>query len=391
MIVKHAEVYGADGKFHMGDVGIRDGVFIKADEADGAVYDGAGCYAVPGLIDLHFHGAMGYDVCDATAEAYKEIARYEASVGVTGICPATLTLPVEVLEEVLKLGAAYAREHGERESVSGKDETISADLVGFNMEGPFISHKKKGAQNEKYIIPCDEEVFRRFYTASEGLLKFVGLAPEENPGFADFIRAVKGMAKVSLAHTNADYDTAMRAFCAGASHVVHLYDAMTPFTHREPGILGAAADSEGVTAELICDGIHVHPAAVRMAFKLLGKERIVFISDSLRCTGMPDGIYKLGGQSTQKDGKYCRLCDSGNIAGSVSNLYDCMKNAVQTMDIPLEDAIYCATASPAKCLGIYDRYGSIKSGKVGDLLLIDKKDLSLKAVFKRGRCVSDFT
>ena len=300
-------------------------------------------------------------------------------------------LPVEVLEEVLKLGAAYAREHGERESVSGKDETISADLVGFNMEGPFISHKKKGAQNEKYIIPCDEEVFRRFYTASEGLLKFVGLAPEENPGFADFIRAVKGMAKVSLAHTNADYDTAMRAFHAGASHVVHLYDAMTPFTHREPGILGAAADSEGVTAELICDGIHVHPAAVRMAFKLLGKERIVFISDSLRCTGMPDGIYKLGGQSTQKDGKYCRLCDSGNIAGSVSNLYDCMKNAVQTMDIPLEDAIYCATASPAKCLGIYDRYGSIENGKVGDLLLIDKKDLSLKAVFKRGRCVSDFT
>lgn len=139
MIVKHAEVYGPDGQFHTGDVSIRDGVFAKTDAVDEAVYDGSGCYAVPGLIDLHFHGAMGYDVCDATAEAYKEIARYEASVGVTGICPATLTLPVEVLEEVLKLGAAYAREHGERESVSGKDGAISADLVGFNTKAELIT------------------------------------------------------------------------------------------------------------------------------------------------------------------------------------------------------------------------------------------------------------
>lgn len=381
MIIKNVEFLGADGRFHWGDVAIKDGVFTNSQAvSDGIVYDGKDCYAIPGLIDIHFHGALGYDVCDATLEAYQIIARYAASVGVTSVCPATLTLPVDILEEVLTVGATYASSYHED----------AAELVGFNMEGPFISRKKKGAQNEAHIMPCDASVVERFHRASGGLLKIIGLAPEANPDYKEYIRAVRDLAKVSLAHTDADYDTATDAFQAGASHVVHLYNAMTSFDHRAPGLIGAVADCEGITAELICDGVHVHPAAVRAAFKLLGKERIVFVSDSLRSTGMPDGIYTLGGQNVKKEGNLCTLMQDGNIAGSVSNLYECMKTAVQTMGIPLDAAVYCATTTPAKCIGIDDRYGSIEEGKVGDLLLIRKEDLKLKSVFKHGRLVASY-
>ncbi|MBQ7943233.1 MAG: N-acetylglucosamine-6-phosphate deacetylase [Lachnospiraceae bacterium] len=380
MIIKNAEIFGADGRFRLGEIGISNGVFTNAVAAeDDIVYDGTDCYAIPGLIDIHFHGAMGYDICDGTLEAYDKIAKYEASVGVTAICPATLTLPTDTLEKVLTVGAEYASTYHED----------GAELVGFNMEGPFISPIKKGAQNEAYILPCSAAIVERFLQASKGLVKIVGLAPEENPNFEEYIRKVQEQVKVSLAHTNADYETAMRAFDAGASHVVHLYNAMSEFTHREPGVVGATADSQGVTAEIICDGIHVHSSAVRAAYKLLGVDRMILISDSLRCTGMPDGIYELGGQDVRKIGNRCTLVENGTIAGSVSNLYECMKMAVQTFDIPLEKAILSATITPAKCIGIDNQYGSIEEGKAADLLLLRKEDLSLKYVFKRGKLIEN--
>ena len=328
-----ASVFGEDFKFHEEDIRIRDGVFAPSVENAGPDNGAAGqeeeivlraddCYAIPGLIDIHFHGALNADVCDEDPAAFEKIAAYEASAGITAICPATLTLPVPVLEHVLSLGAAFAA-----------TPHPGADLVGFNMEGPFISRVKRGAQNEKYIMRCDVQTAERFYQASGGLLKIIGLAPEENPGFEAFIRNVRKKMRVSLAHTNADYGTAMQAFSAGASHAVHLYNAMSGLNHREPGVVGAVSDSPSVFAEIITDGIHVHPAAVRAAFRMNGEERMVLISDSLRCTGMPDGDYLLGGQTVVKKGRHCTLKKEGNLAGSVSNLADCMRTAVLEMNI----------------------------------------------------------
>ena len=374
MRIRNALVYGVDRQFHEETICIRQGLFVPEDGApDEQEIDASGCYALPGLIDIHFHGAMGADVCDGTMEAYETVARYELQHGITSMCPATLTLPEEVLRGVLSTGAAFA----------GKNQWDMARLVGFNMEGPFISHVKKGAQNEAFIRPCDAAMVRRFLDASEGLLKIIGLAPEINPEFVPYIAKVKEFVKVSLAHTDTDYATAMEAFTAGASHVVHLYNAMRGLHHREPGLVGAAADARA-TCELICDGIHVHPAAVRAAYDMMGPERIILISDTLRCTGMEDGIYDLGGQAVSKKGPYCNLVEEGNVAGSVSNLFDCLRNAVLTMEIPLEQAVASATIIPARCIGEDHRIGAIADGMLGDVILVRKSDFSLQQVIKGG-------
>jgi len=336
--------------------------------------DGNGAYAIPGLIDLHFHGCKGDDFCDGTKEAIGRIAEYEASIGVTAIAPATMTLPVEELEHILEVAAEYKKENTDKRR---------ADLLGINMEGPFISPAKKGAQDERNIIPCNVEICERFLKASDGLVKFIGIAPEESEEAIDFIKAVKDKVNVSLAHTNADYETAKAAFEAGANHAVHLYNAMPPFSHRAPGVVGAVYDCKHVMPEIICDGIHIHPATVRATFEMMGADRMILISDSMRATGMPDGQYTLGGLDVKVVGKLATLISDGAIAGSATNLMDCMRTVVKEMGIPLETAVACATMNPAKSLGVCDEYGSITEGKKANIVLLDK-DLELQAVIKDG-------
>ena len=376
MIIKNVKVYTEDKRFEDGEIYIRDGIFTSAPEGMEAeeMIDGEGCYAIPGLIDLHFHGCKGDDFCDGTKEAIARIAEYEASVGVTAIAPATMTLPVDELEAILKTAAEY-----KKEQVSER-----ADLIGINMEGPFISSEKKGAQDARNIISCDQEIAERFLEASEGLVKFIGIAPEQNDGFREFIEAMKGKVQISLAHTNADYDTAKAAFDAGACHAVHLYNAMPAFTHREPGVVGAVSDSGHVMAEMICDGVHIHPAVVRATFKMLGEDRMILISDSMRATGMPDGQYTLGGLAVNVVGNRATLVSDGALAGSATNLTDCMRTVVKETGIPLETAVACATMNPARSLGVYDRYGSITEGKHANVVLLDK-ELELKLVIKDGK------
>lgn len=390
MIIKNVKVYTEEKVFADGAVVIKDGRFDKVltdgedvQAAAGAcaeedVIDGEGAYAIPGLIDIHFHGCKGYDFCDGTQGAIEEIAKYEASVGVTGICPATMTLPVEELTEILAVGAAYAERSGE----AGK-QVPGADLLGINMEGPFISIEKKGAQDERNIISCDADICQKFLNASKGLVKFIGIAPERNKDFSSFIRQMKDKVNISLAHTNADYDTAKAAFDAGADHAVHLYNAMPAFSHRTPGVVGAVSDSPHVNAELICDGVHIHPAVVRATFKMMGADRMILISDSMRATGMPNGRYLLGGLEVDVSENRATLVSNGALAGSATNLMDCMRTAVQKMGIPLETAVACATMNPAKALGVYKNYGSITAGKKADLVLLDQ-ELKIKAVIKDG-------
>ncbi len=406
MIVKNVKVYTEEKKFKEGSIYIEGGRFVSPSahlekgnvcgeqmEAEKAVIDGEGCYAIPGLIDLHFHGCMGADFCDGTEEALKIITEYEASVGVTTIAPATMTLPVKELEDILSVAAVYAgkqavdkEEPGEKmERKKASDaEKLRADLVGINMEGPFISRAKKGAQDAANIIPCDSKICERFLEASQGLVKFIGIAPEESEGAVEFIQSVKDKVHVSLAHTNADYDTANEAFQAGADHAVHLYNAMSSFTHRTPGVIGAVVDNEHVWAELICDGVHVHPAAVRATFKMLGEDRIVLISDSMRAAGMPDGTYTLGGLDVNVQGNRATLVSDGALAGSVTNLMDCMRTVVKDMGVPLETAVACVTINPARCLEIEADYGSIAEGKTADLVLLDE-ELNIRTVVKRGQ------
>lgn len=379
MVIKNVKVYTENREFVSGEVVIRDGRFAEGeapDDPEEEVLDGEGCYAIPGLIDLHFHGCKGYDFCDGTRESIAGIAEYEASVGVTAIAPATMTLPVNELEEILSVAADYKKD-------AQKGSALGADLIGVNMEGPFISEEKKGAQDARNIISCNEEICRRFLDASDGLVRFVGVAPERSENVEEFICKMKDQVHISLAHTNADYDTAMKAFNAGADHAVHLYNAMPAFTHRNPGVVGAVSDSAHVNAELICDGVHIHPSVVRATFKMLGADRIVLISDSMRATGMPDGRYTLGGLDVDVSGNRATLASNGALAGSATNLMDCMKTAVQKMGIPLETAVACATMNPARCLGVYEEYGSIAPGKKGNVVLLDE-ELKVKAVVKDG-------
>lgn len=399
MIIKNVQVYTEEQKFVPGEIVVRGDRIAEVHtavekETTGAeclekkvsenecsedeeiVVDGEGAYAIPGLIDLHFHGCVGADVCDGTPEALKKIAQYEASIGVTAIAPATMTLPVEELEQILRNAAAYKK--------TQKTGGFEADLLGLNMEGPFISPVKKGAQDEKNIVPCNVEIAKRFLKASEGLVKFIGIAPEESSETVAFIKEMKDSVDISLAHTNADYDTAMAAFAAGANHAVHLYNAMPAFTHRAPGVIGAVADSKHVMAEIICDNVHIHPAVVRATFAMMGADRMILISDSMRATGMPDGTYTLGGLDVNVNGNRATLVDGGALAGSVTNLMDCMRTVVKVMDIPLETAVACATANPAKSLGVYDTYGSISAGKKADIVLLDE-ELALKLVIKDGQ------
>ncbi|NSG40848.1 N-acetylglucosamine-6-phosphate deacetylase [Blautia obeum] len=380
MIIDHVKVFTEDKKFTDGGIVIKNGTIEqvytegKRPQTEDEVLDGKGMYAIPGLIDLHFHGCKGDDFCDGSRDAIARIAEYEASVGVTAIAPATMTLPVEELEQILRVAAEYKK---------GPHSKKEADFVGINMEGPFISPAKKGAQDERNIIPCDVKVCERFLEVSEGLVKFMGIAPEESENAVSFIEAVKDKVNVSLAHTNADYDTAMAAFNAGADHAVHLYNAMPAFMHRAPGVIGAVYDSKHVMAEIICDGVHIHPAAVRATFEMMGEDRMILISDSMRAAGMPDGSYTLGGLDVNVVGNRATLASDGAIAGSVTNLMDCMKTAVKTMNIPLETAVACATINPAKSLGIDAEYGSIRAGKKAHIVLMDQ-ELNVQQVIKDG-------
>ncbi len=369
MIIENVLVYSEDKKFHSGSVVIDNEVFGETSE-DKCVIDGQGCYAIPGLVDIHFHGCKGADFCDGTADAIQTIADYEASQGVTTIVPATMTLSEEELMKIMNAASAH-------------ENKVGAFLAGINMEGPFISAAKKGAQAATHIHKPDAEMFLRLQKASGGMIKLCDIAPEQD-GAMEFIAELKDKVNISFAHTMANYDVAKKGYDMGACHATHLYNAMPAFAHRDPGVIGAARDSEHVHVELICDGIHIHPSTVRATFEMFGDDRIVMISDSMRATGLSDGEYTLGGQAVMVKGKLATLVSDGAIAGSCTNLMDCVRTAVKEMGIPLESAVACATMNAAKSVGIFDKCGSITTGKSADLVLLDK-DLNLKKVFVRGK------
>lgn len=363
MVIQNALVFDEKAGFVRRDIYIS-GQLIS-DTGEGNIVDAAGLYAIPGLTDVHFHGCAGYDLCDASEGAIKGIAEYQLKNGVTQICPAAMSLPVPNLMDVMRTAANHRHEGG-------------ASLIGINLEGPFLSRKSRGAHCAAYLRPPDADLFYRLNELSGGLIRLVTLAPELY-GAMEFIERIKGSATVSIGHTQAGYDTARRAFIHGARHVTHLFNAMPPLLHREPGVIGAALDA-GVMAELITDGVHVAPAAVRAAFSMFG-DRIIIISDSMRAAGMPDGEYLLGGATVYKRDGAARLSD-GRLAGSVLNLMECMRAAV-AMGVPLYNAVKSAAVNPSRAVGIDKTCGTIEKGKLANIVLLDG-GLQIRKILFRG-------
>ena len=387
MLIENGMVFTADGRFEPLCIQTEDeriaGLFENSDKPESSEkkVDASGCYVLPGLTDIHFHGCMGRDFsnthssCKDTEimENLDTIGRYELSKGITSICPATMSLPESTLLNICRGSALFKLEQDR----GGYED--SAELVGIHLEGPFLNPHKKGAQNGVYLYSPESAMLLRLQDKAGGLIRLVTLAPEL-PGALSCIRECGKDFHFSLGHTEADYNTAMEAFCAGADHVTHLYNAMPAFLHRNPGPIGAAIDTPDCFVELICDGIHNSPSAVRAAFRLFSPSQLVLISDSMEAAGLKDGSYCLGGQDVTVKEKTAALAD-GSLAGSVVTLYDCLLNAV-SMGIPLEDTVRAATINPCRSIGIDNLYGSIEIGKKAHFLLLDQKDLSIRAVIK---------
>lgn len=351
------------GSFQKGDIRFTQRISEIGGLPGKADMDAGGGYIIPGLVDLHTHGALGEDFSDGSPEGLRRLSGWYAANGVTSFLATTMTLKERELAAAMDAVREFKRENG-------------AKCAGVHLEGPFLSFSKRGAQNAENLSRPDIDLFHRLNARSGGRVRLVTVACEE-PGAMEFIREASKTCKVSLGHSAAGYDAAMEAFGAGAGHVTHLFNAMPPLHHREPGIIGAALDC-GATAELICDGYHVHPSAVRAAFRLFG-ERLCLISDSLRCAGMPDGSYTLGGQPILVRGGKATLPD-GTIAGSSISLMEGVRRAV-SFGIPLAAAVHAASAAAAAAAGL--DAGVLAPGRPADLVLLDR-ELNIQAVFIDG-------
>ncbi|MBO5564593.1 MAG: N-acetylglucosamine-6-phosphate deacetylase [Lachnospiraceae bacterium] len=367
MIIQNAKLF-LDGSFHEGNIEFRRTIErISPVRSEEGALDAGGAYLIPGLIDIHTHAAVGEDASDANADGILKMGPYYAAEGVTSFCPTTMTLPEDALTEAVRAIASYQRPKN------------GAKIAGIHLEGPFINPSKCGAQNPDYIAAPDIRMFDRLMDASEGLVLEITVAPEME-GAMEFIKEASRSVSVSVGHTTADYETALRAFDAGANKVTHLFNAMPSLLHRAPGVIAAAYESH-VFAELIPDGCHVHPSMMRLSYDLF-REKLVLISDSLRCAGMPDGEYELSGQIvTMKDG-LATLKGTDTIAGSSIHLMEGVRRAV-SFGLPLEKMIYAATYAAAASIHKEDTIGSIEVGKCADLVLLDS-DLKVLGVFIDG-------
>lgn len=371
MVIKDAKVYTEDFRFEERDIYVEEGKFTDAASEQEIVY-ADDLYAIPGLVDIHLHGAVGKDFSDGDVKSVEKIAEYEAFHGITTIMPTTMSQQEKELTKTIKAIADYK---------NGKDR---ADVAGIYLEGPFMSKERKGVHKEENLQLPNLSLVDRLQKQAKGKIKIVTVAPEL-PSAIDFIKEGSEKYRISIAHTAAGYDISKEAFAAGAKQLTHFFNGMAPFNHREPGIIGAALENQQCMAELICDEQHIHPTVINMTFRIFGAERVILVSDSMCATGMQDGEYMLGEHQVTVHEGVARMKD-GTLAGSTKNLMDCLKIAVKEMKIPVETAIRAATLNPAVAAGIDDKYGSISTGKCANAVFVDK-DLNVIMVMMNGKII----
>lgn len=342
---------------------------VPADEEE---YDLSGMILIPGFIDLHIHGAMGADTSDGTVEALSKISSYLVSKGVTSFCPTTMMIPEEDVKRVL-----LSADHFKREETGSR-------VLGVRLEGPFLSKEKCGVQNTDHAMDPNTEYVKEILSGfSEDLISIIDIAPEL-PGSLNFITEMKEKYVLSCAHTASTYQTCREAINAGIRHATHLFNAMNPLGHHEPGAPGALLEDKDVTCELICDGLHVHPALLKIAFTVLGEDRAVVVSDAMRAAGMPDGIYDLGGKAVNVVNGKTDFGD-GRLAGSTTDIHAEFLNLLK-IGIPMRTALKACTLNPAKVLKIDGDTGTLEIGKYADMVALDKNN-NVRKVWVKGKLV----
>ncbi len=358
MLIKNATIFDNDFHIQEWDLRVSDGKIsalaawgkLEANQGE-EVLDLKGMTLAPGMLDIHIHGAVGMDTMDGTEDSLEAISRFLASKGVTSFLPTTMTMGFEDIAQVFKL----------------KPTLTGANMLGFHMEGPFINVTRKGAQNERYVRTATLAEMARY--GEDANVRIITLAPETE-GALDFIREMSRKTVISIGHTDATYDEAKAAIAAGATSVTHCFNAMPMLQHRAPGVIGAAVQS-GIYGELICDGLHIHPATVYANYKMFGPERMILISDSLRAAGLGDGTYEFGGQTIHVVNDVARVED-GAIAGGVSNVWNNMRNCTK-WGIPVADALRMGSLTPAALIGADDSKGSLAVGKDADFVVTNEQ------------------
>ncbi len=341
-----------------------------ASESVSEVIDGKGQFLSPGFIDIHNHGNSGYDFMDATEEAIDNIGRYHLKNGVTSYLGTVLTQSYENILNAAKNISEY------------KNKSNSSQLLGIHLEGPFFSIGKKGAQPEEFIKDPDIPFINKLMDISGDKLKMVSVAPEKEGALELISYLKKNNITVAMAHSNATYEEAKNGITHGVTVATHLYNGMRNFSHREPGIVGAALTDDRVFCEMICDRIHLHDAAMQIALKMKGTVKVIAVSDAMRAAGLNDGIYELGGQKVTVEDEAARL-DDGSLAGSTLNLRTAVYNMVKYLNVPIHEAVRTASLSPAEAIGADKNKGSIEIGKDADLILFDD-ELNISSVIVGG-------
>ena len=373
MIIKNCNIIYLD-KIEAGSVLIENGKIKEINPTnydDNEVIDANGLYLSPGFIDVHIHGAAGHDTMDGTFEAINEISKSIVKHGTTSFTPTTMTVSVDAIRksmEVIK-----------EAKIKGTDGAL---VLGAHLEGPFINPGAIGAQNPNFLIPPTIENYNAMVGDCEDAVVSITIAPEV-PGAKELIKVLSSKGVVcSIGHTKATYEEALEGIKCGCGHSTHLFNAMTPFTHREPGVVGAIFDTD-ITTETISDGIHVAYPSLRIAYKQKTTDKVLLVTDAMMACSMPDGMYSLGGQDVVVKENAARLLN-GSLAGSVLTLDLAIKNVYKNVGISLHEAVKMASYNPAKHCKVADRKGLIKEGYDADLVLFDE-DINIKKVFVSGR------
>ncbi|MEB7825459.1 N-acetylglucosamine-6-phosphate deacetylase [Staphylococcus chromogenes] len=379
-VIQGGTIYTEDGKIENGHIIIKEGYISHIGHMP---YQGhletinvPNSHILPGFIDIHIHGGYGEDAMDAKTHGLKHLSEQLLSEGTTSYLPTTMTQSNEAIAHALKTIAHYQPNQSPRE----------AEILGVHLEGPFISEHKVGAQNPKFVQRPTLEQLKAYQQAAQGLIKIVTIAPEVS-GALDVIRNLSDQIIFSIGHTVATFDEVNEAVTLGARHVTHLYNAGTPFTHREPGLFGAAWTNPFLHCELIADGIHAHPASVDIAFKMKDTTHMYLITDAMRAKGLGAGTYDLGGQNVTVANHEARL-KNGSLAGSILKMNVGLKNLIQFTGRSLEDLWRVTSYNQAKALNILHQKGSLREGKHADIVILDQEINVLKTI-KMGYVVNN--